>query len=286
MTTGILEKQRTRSRLLPMGLALVALGVPGAGVGAQSASEVVDRMLDEYERRTANIDNYTLVQETMGIETQAYFEKEMVDGRPVFRPRSSAAAGVQTDLHDDSGVDDIYAMGEELGRRATYEGVQRLDDYDLHVLKVSDFSGLDFGGDMGPDSDFTAKSGTFFLDVDTYVPRRLEFVGDLRNDDGVHEVTAVISMADYRDVQGMLVPYHTEFTIEGLGQAIDDDTRAQFEEMQRQLEEMPPEQRAMVERMMAGQMEQFQEMMSGESSGMTFEVLVTDVRVNEGPPNG
>jgi hypothetical protein len=267
-------------------LAASAAALPAHGT-AQSAADVVERMLSEYASRVADVDNYTLVQQTMGFETISYFEKETVDGRPVFRSRTSVtSAGITGDVSQASGVDDVYAIGEELGRRGRYGGVQRLNDYDLHVIEVNDFTGLDFGEDLAPDSEFQPKSGTFYIDVDTYVPRRVEFVGSLTNEEGVHDVTSIIEMADYREVQGMLVPYRTVITLEGLGAAVDAETRAQFEEMQRELENLPPEQRAMVERMMAGQLEQFRSMMAGEDQPMTFQVLVTAVRVNEGPPAG
>lgn len=279
------------SRVSRVALALAALAavlaVRPANGAAQSAADIVERMLSEYASRVADVDNYTLVQQTMGFETISYFEKEMVDGRPVFMSRTSVtAAGVSTDVSEDSGLDDVYAIGEELGRRGRYGGVQRVNDYDLHVIEVSDFSGLDFGEDLAPDSEFQPKSGTFYLDVDTYVPRRVEFVGSLTNEQGVHDITSIIEMGDYREVQSMLVPYRTVITLEGLGAAIDAETRAQFEEMQRELENLPPEQRAMVEQMMAGQLEQFRSMMAGQDQPMTFQVLVTDVRVNQGPPTG
>ena len=54
--------------------------------------------------------------------------------------------------------------------------------------------------------------------------------------------------------------------------------------MQRELEALPPEQRAMVESMMAGQLEQFRAMMEGEDAPVTVQILVSEVRVNQGPP--
>lgn len=286
MNRSVRMPRPCRAALSSAVLVALAASLPAHGT-AQSASDIVERMLSEYARRVADVDNYTLVQQTMGFETVSYFEKEVVDGRPVFRSRTSVTSlGVTADVSEDSGVDDVYAIGEELGRRGTYAGVRSVDDYDLHVIEVGDFAGLDFGGDLAPDSDFRAKSGTFFLDVDTYVPRRVEFVGSLTNEEGVHDITSIIEMGDYREVQGMLVPYRTAVTIEGLGEAIDAETRAQFEEMQRELESLPPQQRAMVEQMMAGQLEQFRSMMAGEDAPMTFQVLVTAVRVNEGPPAG
>ena len=65
---------------------------------------------------------------------------------------------------------------------------------------------------------------------------------------------------------------------------INPEMQAQFEEMERRLAEVPPEQRQMMERMMGAQMEQIRQMMSG-GGGTTIEVTVIDVRVNSGPPN-
>jgi hypothetical protein len=272
-------------RTIVRGLLASSLLLIASPVGAQSASDIVARMLSEYERRTESIENYTLIQDAMGLETVSYFEKEMLDGRPIFRLRRSSAGGLEVGDTGQGSLDEIYSMGDELGRRATYDGVQRVDDYDLHVLQVTDFTGLGFGRNVTPDSEFAPRSGTLYLDVDTYAPRRLEFEGEMTNEQGVHTVTSTVEMGDYREVNGMLVAYRTVVEIAGLGAAIDPETRAQFEEMQRELENLPPEQRAMVESMMSGQLEQFRAMMSGDDAPMTVQILVREVRVNQGPPS-
>ena len=81
-----------------------------------------------------------------------------------------------------------------------------------------------------------------------------------------------------------MIAHHTVIQIEGLGAMIDPEMQAQFEAMEKQLADIPPEQRQMVERMMGPQIEQMRQMMSGGDDGMTMEVTVTDVRVNSGPP--
>jgi hypothetical protein len=250
---------------------------------AQSAAEIVDRMLAEYERRAENVDNYTVVQDVMGFETVSYFEKEIVDGRPVFRLRSAGGMEASESVGD---FDEIYAMGDELAQRAEYAGIERVDDYDLHVLDIDSFEGLGLEQNVTPDSDFRPTSGRLFIDVDTYAPRRFEFEGEMTNDDGVHTVTSTVMMGDYREVEGLLLPFRTVVQVEGLGAAIDPEMRAQFEDMQRELEAMPESQRAMVEQMMAGQLEQFRAMMEDEGAPMTVQVTVREVSVNQGPPNG
>lgn len=272
--------------LLSSVLTAVALGVFASAGAAQSASEIIDRMVSEYERRSRGVDDYTLVQEVMGMETLSYFEKVEENGRSHFRlVRTSASGmGMSMDAPNDGGVDNLLAAADELARRARYAGRESVNDYDVHVLDIPDLTGLGFGDDMGPEADFTPRRGRLYVDVDSYVPRRMSFEGEMRNETGTHDVTSTVDMGDYRDVQGMLMPYSTTISIEGLGAAIDPETRAQYEMMQEELAAMPEAQRAMVERMMAGQMEQFRAMMEDDSAPMTMRVLVREIRVNTGPP--
>ncbi len=263
---------------------VVLTGALPPAIVAQSAAEIVERMLSEYERRSAAVENFSVIQDVMGLETVSYFEKEIVNGRPVFRLRHSIAGGMEIDSSDQGGLDAIYAMGDELARRARYEGRTEIGGYDVHVLEISDLTGMGFGQSVTPDSEFAPTLGRIFLDVDTYAPRRLEFQGEITNEQGVHEVNTTLDMGDYREVEGMLVAYRTVFTMEGLGAVIDPETRARFEQMQRELEDMPAEQRRMLESMMAGQLDQFRAMMSDDDAPMTVELIVREVVVNAGPP--
>ena len=263
-------------------LALTAL-VGAARAQAQSAADIVERMLAEYGRRPDGVDDYTIVQTVMGFETVSYFEKEVVDGRPVFRMRRAGNVDMSESVSD---FDQIYTMGDELARRARYAGVERIDDYDLHVLEVESFEGMGLEQTVAEDAEFRPTSGRVLLDVDTYAPRRFEFEGEMTNEEGVHTVTTIVQMGDYREIDGLLLPFRTVVQVVGLGAAIDPEMRAQFEEMQRELEALPESQRAMVEQMMAGQLEQFRAMMEDEGAPMTMEVLVSEVRVNTGPPAG
>ncbi len=275
-----------RLGLILFGLILATAPAPDA-LNAQSAAEIVELMLSEYERRSEGVDNYTLIQDAMGLETVSYFEKEIVDGRPVFRLRRTSTTGVGVmDVDDptEGGVDEIYSLGAELARRAQYLGRERINDYDVFVLDIEDLSNTGFGRSMTQDSEFAPTRGRLYLDVDTYAPRRMEFEGEMTNDQGGSTLTSSIEMADYREIEGLLLPHRTVITIEGLGAAIDPETRAQFERMQSELEGMPAGQREMIESMMADQLEQFSAMMTDESAPMVIEVMVRNVLVNEGPP--
>jgi hypothetical protein len=76
------------------------------------------------------------------------------------------------------------------------------------------------------------------------------------------------------------VPYRTVVEIEGLEELMTPETRAQLEEMQRQLDALPPDQREMMLTMMGPQMEMLREMMSGGGDAMTVVVTIKDVFIN------
>ena len=271
-------------RAIPIPCALVLLAAPSAS--AQSVADIVDQMYEAFERHSRGVDNYTLVQSMMGFETVTYFEKEIVDGRPIFRMSGSSTEGFSMSLGDDDvGYGGVFQFGPDLVEHGRYGGREQIDGNAVHVLAIDDLSTLDIGGPSGPeDMDFVAKNGRIYVDVETMIVRRMEFDGEATSDRGVHEMTSRVDMEDFREVDGLLIPHRTVMHIEGLGGMMDPEMQAQMEEMRKQLESMPEAQRAMMERMMAGQMENLEKMMNGE--GMTIEVTVTEVRVNAGPPSG
>ena len=221
----------------------------------------------------------------MGFQSELYFEKEMQEGHPVFRLRGSSTAGFAADLDDDVGYTDVYAAAPELKEHARYGGTEQIDGSEVHVLVIDDLVALGLARPSTPeDTEFHPRNGRIYVDSDRWVPRRMEFVGDLDTGDGLVEVTSTIDLQDYRDDAGLLLPYRTVVRMDGLAEAIDPEMRAELEELQRQLEELPEEQRAMVEQMFAGRMEQMEAMLGGDDGGMTIELNVVEVRVNEGPP--
>lgn len=278
-----------RRTLRTLVLALVPAALLAGAVSAQSVSDLVDRMYASYEEQAEGVDDYTLVQTMMAFESTSYFEKEMVDGRPVFRMRSGSAQAANLNVGlggDDSGIGDIYEIGPELVEHARYAGRESIDGSDVHVLAIDDLSQVSFAQQPTPDDmEFQPRNGRIYVDADMMVPRRLEFVGDATTDNGVSEVTMSIDLQDIRDVQGLLIPFHTVMRISGLQAMLDPEMRAQLQEMEQQLAALPPEQREMMERMMGAQLEQLRQMASGGDDVMSVEVTVSDVRVNTGPPS-
>ncbi len=270
----------------PVAIALTVWMALPATVLSQTPQEIFDRMLGEYDRRTAGVENYTLVQDAMGFESVLYFEKTMVDGRRILRLKQAQTGGMAMPGTNEQGWDAIQRAAPVLIANSEYRGRDRLDGHAVHVIDMRNLDRVDFGQGMIPkDANFRPQRGTLFVDTEQWVPRRVEFWGEMQTDRGPAEMHSVADLEDYREVDGMLHPFRTTIRIEGLGQAMDPETRAQYEEMKRKLAEMPEAQRAMVEQMMKGQMERMEKMMGAEGDEMIVELVVKELRVNAGPPS-
>lgn len=270
------------ARVVPTALGLLAIAATTAA--AQSVEDVVQGMYEAYERQAEGVDNYSIVQSMMGMEATSYYQKEMVDGRPVFRMIESDMEGLSFSLgDDDAGVGDIFLWGDELIEHGRYAGREQIGPSSVHVLAVDDLAQLDIVQPSTPDDmQFEPRTARIYVDESLMVPRRMEFTGDARTDSGPQEVTVQVDLENYLPIEGLLIPYRTVIQIDGLGAAIDPEMRAQLEEMERELEALPPDQRAMMERMLGPQMEQIRQMMDGGGDSMTMEVTVLDVAVNAG----
>lgn len=278
---------RRSLRITAVTSAIVALTATGAL--AQSVSDIVEQMYASYERQAASIDNYTLVQTAMGFESTTYFEKEMVDGRPVFKMQSGSTRGANMNFglgSDDSAMGDIYEIGPELIEHGRYAGRETVGGSSVHVIAIDDLSQLPLGQQTAPEEmEFQAKTGTIYVDAERLIPLRIEFVGDATMQNGVHEVTVRIEQSDVRNVQGLFVPYHTSMQITGLQAMIDPEMQEQLREMEAQLAALPAQQREMMERMLGDQLQQLRQMAAGDGDAMSVEVTVNDVRINTGPPS-
>jgi len=270
------------ARCLLVGAVLSPLPRP---LSAQTAADIVDRMLSRFTDSAAAVDNYTVVQEILGTRTELYFEKEMADGYAVFHLRGSSAGAATENLERDVGYADVYTAAPQMAEHARYAGLETVDGVEAHVLAIDDLSRLDLmSAPVSDQGEFVPRSGRILIDAQRWVPRRMEFVGDLDTGTDPAEVTSVIDFLEYEDALGLLVPRLTTVRMEGLSAAIDDETRAQLEEMRRQLEEMPPAQRAMVEEMFQGRLAEMEALLSDDGAPLTIEIRVVEVRVNEGAP--
>lgn len=269
-------------RSLPA-LVLLTL-VAAAPAAAQSAEEVLQTALERYEEQISGVETYTVTQEVMGFTTTNRFVKREIDGHPVFVSEESAsdtAAGLP------EGWGNPYRMVPELASRAELAGTTTTDGQEVWVVEIADLEGLDFEN-MTPsevEGEFRPRQLTFHVDTDDYLFRHLGLRGEMIRDDGTSQPIALdAAFRDYRTIEGMPHPFEIRVNIEGMSGAVSGEelarAREQLQELRSRMEDMPEQQRAMMERMMGPQMEQLEKMVT--SGTMDVTVQVKEVLVNEG----
>lgn len=255
-----------------------------AGLAGQTASEVFSRMLAEQDRRAASVDNYTVVQEVMGHAVTMYLVKDASGPHAVFRAQDTRVEGMGAapfQAADDMSAD-LWSDLPALGSQARYLRRETIDGRAVHVVEVPDLSkAAAFRAPReAAGRTFAVRKGTFFVDAGSWVPRRLVFEGTMTTEQKTADVTMIMDLQDYREVEGMLHPFRTAVRMEGM---VSPEDQARFAQMKKQLAELPEAQRQAMENMMKGQLAQLERMM-GDDGSMNFESTVREVRVNAGPP--
>jgi hypothetical protein len=265
---------------------IAAIAPPPAS--AQSARDVLNSVMEKYEQRARSIDNYTIVQSTMGGDITIYYEKEMVDGVPVFVTRSTSMAGQNMPV----GASDVLTDLSRIADNSTYAGRHTVDGHATHAIRIDDASALGITEEMSKNAGegYELRTMTMYFDAAEYMPRRVEVDGTFMMNGQSREITNVIEFSDYRTVDGLLHPFVTKVTMEGMAEMMSaemspeqlEEARKQLADFDKQMAEMPASQRQMMERMMGDRMKQLRSML--ESGGTEFITEVKEVRVNAGPP--
>ncbi len=284
---------KTSPRTLLLSSAVLLLtAVPAAG-RAQSAADIFKTAMDRYTSRMKGIDNYTVVQDMMGVETTTYHTRVEGSSPPQFDTRvlvgGQDLTGMGPQQKQEARDPDMYELYPEFAKRASLHGSESIDGHATWVIDIDDLSGISvWKPASGDQQSFSPKKMTIYLDKDRYVPRRMRIEGEMPMNGKVSEVYMVMNMDDYRDVQGLVYPFRMTMDMQGMENAMSPEERAQaqqsLEQMQQQMKDMPEAQRKMMEKMMGPQMERLQKMLAG--GGMQMEVQVKDVKVNTPPPSG
>ena len=253
-------------RRLFLPLALVFL-VPAA-VAQSSSQDVVERMRDAYAAMYEGVDDYT-------IETDLYtmvYEREPDGGPLAFRSAMKMDGVPGGDAMDMGGAGLSEEQLQQMADGTTYEGTADVAGQAAHVLYAADLS--DF------DENIEAGSGRFYISADTWMPVKMEMsaVQDGR------PIEMEMRFLDYRTVDGITYPFLTQMEMKNLNDAMSAEDRAQLEQMERELANMPAEQRAMMERMLGDQLDKLKEAMA--TGSFTQEVRVQQITVNGGVPAG
>lgn len=271
-------------------IGILALPVLGQ---AQSGPDIMRNAIGAQAERLAGIENVTITQEVMGMETALYMEKRDLEGTPVLVPVSVSMGGMTNPVPEEMSQADWASPFQEAWiERARLVGEETLAGRPVYVLAVEDFSGLEMpgmpAGTQGS-PDVQPKSVQFWMDTDDYLVRRVSMDMESTAPDGtMTPVHMDMFMEDYREVDGYMHPFLTRTLTEGVMEAVDmdpEEVRAQLAQLRGQIENVPEAQRAMVEGMLNAQIERLESMLEGEG-GMEMTITVKDIQVNRGRPGG
>jgi hypothetical protein len=273
-------------RVLFSTLALSAILSAGA-LAQPSAQQIVDRAAQAYANMMADVDSYLITMDTFGMQHETYFQR-VEGGGPLdydVQVRVAGQTGWISGDDEPSGTMGLptQEMLERLRDSARLDGETTIDGRRAYVLVVSDPADVFDPGDLPTEGDFELRSMKLFIASDDYTMLGFDGDGVARQDGRATDITMEMRSSDFRSVGGMRHPFLTTMRIGGLTAGMSPQERRQLEEARRQLEQLPPEQRAMMERMMGDQLQQLQRMAEGEA--LEMEMRVVDLQVNVPRPN-
>ncbi len=241
-----------------------------------TAERVLDNMIKHYHDGIKDINDYVVVSEGYTV----YHKKIIVDGWPSFKTRVEP----EGDGPPGGMIPDGLARGhavmfnkqvfERMKAAAEYGGVEQVNDFGAHVIK------LDKVEELFTESPGEMKNMRMYIDSENWFLRQVKFelYGDrtfIQLFGSSLELTEM--MKDYRNIQGMMMPFETVLVVEGLSDMRLPD--AMLEEIRRELEAMeklPPQQQEMFK----SKIEQMKNLL--ESERLEFAFRVKDVKVNTG----
>jgi hypothetical protein len=235
---------------------------------AQDASQIIEQALQVYEDVTA---------ETMGFQSETMMKKEIIDGHPVFVPAQFSGS-------EDSQWESPQNWFRQIADRAKYDGAEEVDGRRCHVVSIDNFEGIDVSPGIQSDGQFEPTWMSIALDTESSLPRRMRMKGNVVVEGSARPVSMEVLMTDYRQVNGMYHPFRMLIEADGFmgpgGASEADMAEAQesLEELERNLEDMSDQERAMVERMMGPQLERLREMI--DSGKLKVEMAVKSIEPN------
>lgn len=266
---------------LLMAIAFLALMLLPAhntsGQNDKKAEGILDELRENYEASTEGIEDFVVVAE----RHTTYYKKAWDNGRPYFKTKSNLH---QEETASSSSSWNFFSPEKysEIKRSSTYDGMATIEGHQVHIIHIDNpevmMDEFDDTGHVEEIKDFR-----LYIDPGNWVIRKVEFNVHFNADDGVTRDGEVqVTESDFRNIEGMLVPYKTEIIYSGL--SLTDEQRREAEEglleMEKELENMPEAQRQMIEQMMGSKLEQYRKMI--EEDQIEYVNVVKEVRVNTG----
>ena len=266
-------------------LSILALSLTATAAVAQpSADRIAEEMVNKYEESLSQIETLSMtikVNEGGLIPdiTTRYVKKVNENGTPYLDLENgndmemdfSALAGSVDQMVD-------LVRGAE---SITEERVNGIDTYKIYVNDSELLKLLDQGEMEMEEMEIVFDAATIWIEINSMNVRKIFMEQTVEGDKNMN---MEMSLDDYQVFSGYPVPMSMTMKIGGMSSQFSSEeiaeAREAMREMEKQLSQMPEAQREAIERQIKPQMEQFERMLeSGE--GMTMNISVTDVKVNE-----
>jgi len=249
---------------------------------AQSAADILDRMIQEYSNSISGIETMMVITKMEGFletdepDTTYYRKVQMEDGSYTMQEVSSARETPSADYYN------FKTNYDAIVNNASYEGTESIDGRNAHVLLIEDISALyndAVAGVEQADESAEAQRGRLYIDASDYVLLRMSFEMQF---DEEFSGSIDMNMKDYRDVDGMKYPFLIEMVYDGISEQFSAEELAEAQqglrEAREQIDNASGMQRRILERTLRGTIERLETML--EEGGMSMRMITQAVETN------
>jgi hypothetical protein len=255
-----------------------------AAVAQPSADRIAEEMVNKYEESLSQIETLSMtIQVNEGglipDMTTRYVKKTNENGTPYLDLES------ENDMEMDfSALAGSVDQMVELIRGAESITEESMDGKDTYKIFVNDselLKSLDQGEMEMQDMEIVFDAATIWIEKSSMNVRKLFMEQTVEGDKNMN---VEMSLDDYQVFSGYPVPMSMTMKIGGMSSQFSSEeiaeAREAMKEMEKQLSQMPEAQREAIERQIKPQIEQFERMLESDE-GMTMNIAVTDVKVNQ-----
>ena len=299
-----MRNKRMKTKMFYLAMITLVLFSASSIAEAMTAKKVIENMIASYEKRMKGIKDITIITDHPQLDKDITYQKRtVINGRTVYKIRNETEVmgekfimvwdGVYQWQLDRDGLrkDKVdyspYQIAENLKTaQVKYAGTEKIDGLKTHILDIKDLNYKMMGAEG-----MQKVNGLFWIDAKNWFIRKMELeyleIEDEKGEKMPAKATVrmTVRMEDFRKVNGMLMPYRTVVTVPMPGASEmspeeEQEMRKGLAEMQKGLEQAPPEMREMIEAMMKPQIEMMQKMLAG--GGIETVTVVKDVKINTG----
>lgn len=276
-----------RVKILKISLIFVVLILSfntGAAIAQPSAERIAEEMTTKYEESLSQIETLSMTIEVnegglIPEMTTRYVKKTNENGTPYLDIENGD--DMEMDFSAMAGSVDQMVDLIRGAESITEESIDGIDTYKIYVNDSELLKSLDQSEMEMEDMEIVFDAATIWIEISTMNVRKIFMEQTV---DGDKNMSMDMSLDDYQTFSGYPVPMSMTMKIGGMSSQFSEEeiaeAREAMREMEKQLSQMPEAQRDAIERQIKPQMEQFERMLeTGE--GMTMNITVTDVKVNE-----